>query len=111
MGQLLRVKKYFLLLKCNREFCPAFQPTKPVHYYYKLVPNGDKVCTNPNDNVVEQFIDGGAFELCLARVLHELGVLACEQNDAVAPFCVTQDAAAQQHPVVVQRVSVYTRYV
>jgi len=55
-----------------------------------------------NDEV-QQAVDGGAFELGLAGVLHELGVPAGEEDDPVAPGRVAQNGAAQQHTLVVQR--------
>jgi len=56
-----------------------------------------------NDEV-EEPIDGGALELGFAGVLHEFGVATSEDDDAVAPARVAQDAAAQQDLIVVQRV-------
>ena len=49
------------------------------------------------DDEVEQLVDGGALELGLARVLHELGVLASEEHHAVAPGRVPQHGAPQHH--------------
>lgn len=40
----------------------------------------------PDDNVVEEFVDCGAFELGLAGVLHEFGVLTGEDNYTVTPL-------------------------
>ena len=48
---------------------------------------------HPEDDEVEQPVDAGPLELCLSRVLHELGVLAGEDDDAVGPLRVAEDGA------------------
>ena len=65
--------------------------------------NTNKNPTHPYNKKIKQPIYAGALELGLAGVLHELGVLAGEHDDAVAPLRVAEHAAAQQDLVVVQR--------
>ena len=60
--------------------------------------------SHPEDDEVEQAVNARPLELCLSRVLHELGVLPGEDDDAVAPQRVPQHRPAQQDVVVVQRV-------
>lgn len=55
----------------------------------------------PDDDIVEQFVDGGTFEVGFAGVLHELGVLTSEDDDAITPLRVTQQTPAQKYPVIV----------
>ena len=49
--------------------------------------------THPEDDEVEQPVDAGPLELCLSRVLHEFGVLAGEDDDAVGPLRVAEHGA------------------
>jgi hypothetical protein len=60
--------------------------------------------TYTQNDKVEEPIDGCALEFGLARVLHELRVATGENDDAVAPAGVAEDAAAQQDLVVIQRI-------
>ena len=64
----------------------------------------DHHTAHPQNDIVQQTVDAGAFELGFARVLHEFGVPAGEHHQAVAPLCVAQHTAPQQDLVVVQRV-------
>lgn len=59
--------------------------------------------TYPYNKKIKQPVDTGAFKLGLAGVLHELGVLACEHDDAVAPRSVAEYTPTQEDFVVVQR--------
>jgi len=56
------------------------------------------------DDEVEEPVDGGALELGFPAVLHQFRVPAGEDDDAVAPLRVAEDAPAQQDLVVIQRV-------
>ena len=57
---------------------------------------------NAKDDEVQQLVYRGPLQLRLARVLHELGVLAREQHHAVAPGRVAQHRAAVDHLLIVQ---------
>lgn len=69
------------------------------NYYYSVL------VSHPNYDEIQQSINASALEFGLSRVLHQLGVLAGEHNDTVAPLRVAQHAASQQHLLVVQRVA------
>lgn len=57
----------------------------------------------PHDENVEEAVETSTLELRLAAVHHKLGVSAGEDDDAVAPTSVAQDAATKQHLLVVDR--------
>jgi hypothetical protein len=50
--------------------------------------------THPNDDKVQELVDVGPLELCLARILHELRVFASKNHEPVAPLRVAQHATA-----------------
>ena len=57
---------------------------------------------NADDKQIQQPVYRRPLEFTLARILHQLCVLAGKYDDAVAPLRVTQHATAQNHFVVVQ---------
>lgn len=73
--------------------------------------NGDNknTRTHPQNDKVEESVNACALEFRLARVHHEFGVLAGEDDNTIAPLGVAQDAATQQDLVIVQGEAVVGR--
>jgi hypothetical protein len=57
---------------------------------------------HPYDNEVQQSINTCAFEFGFSRVLHQFGVFASKNNHSIAPLCVPQNAASENHFVIIQ---------
>lgn len=60
----------------------------------------------PDDNKIQQSIDGSPFEFRFAGVLHQFGILTGEYDDAVAPLRVPQNTPSQQYPIIIQNIPV-----
>ena len=52
---------------------------------------------NAEDDEVQQLVNGGPLEFSLSRILHQLGVFAGKQHNAIAPWGVSQHGTSQQH--------------
>ena len=59
--------------------------------------HGEQEDDNPQDDEVQQLVDRGPLELCLAGILHQFGVFARKQNQTIAPWSVSQHCPSQQH--------------